>query len=55
MGSANSCIIIIINYSHAVGPNAASSSAEGAHGGSVASPVQLVKPVADDGSCDVPV
>ena len=40
------------SLSHAVGPNAASSSPEGAHVGGVTSPVQVVKVVAGSGSCD---
>ena len=45
------------NNLRAAGPNAASLNPEGAHGGGVheASPVQLVKPVADTGSYDVSV
>ena len=48
-GSTNSMIL----YSHAIGPNAAFSSPEGAHGGGVTSPVHLVKPVTSTGSSDV--
>ena len=44
-------ILFIITL--ALGPNAASLNPEGAHGGNVASPVQLVKLVVGSGSCDV--